>query len=74
MNKYYRSANLFVNLYEKEHGKHLQARNIRSVCQGKRNHVNNLKFEYISQEEFNNIKHKSPELVMGDFFKLKEIA
>lgn len=68
MNKYYRSANLFVTMYEKEYGKHLQARNIRSVCQGKRNHVNNLKFEYISQEEFNNIKHKSPELVVGDFF------
>lgn len=73
-NKYYRSANLFVSEYEKEYGKHLQARNIRSVCQGKRNHVNNLKFEYITQEEFNNIKLETPELVVGDFFKLKKIA
>ena len=73
-NKYYRSANIFVSKYEEEYGKHLQARNIRSVCQGKRNHVNNLKFEYITQEEFNNIKLKTPDLVVGDFFKLKEIA
>ena len=73
-NKYYRSANLFVSKYEEEYGKHLQARNIRSVCQGKRNHVNNLKFEYITQEEFNNIKLKTPDLVIGDFFKLKETA
>ena len=73
-NKYYRSANLFASEYEKEYGKHLQARNIRSVCQGKRNHVNNLKFEYITQEEFNNIKLETPELVVGDFFKLKKIA
>ena len=58
----------------REYGKHLQARNIRSVRQGKRNHVNNLKFEYITQEEFNNIKLETPELVVGDFFKLKTIA
>ena len=67
-------TNIFVSKYEEEYGKHLQARNIRSACQGKRNHVNNLKFEYITQEEFNNIKLKTPDLVVGDFFKLKETA
>lgn len=73
-NEYYRSTNLFVSTYEEKYGKHLQARNIRSVCQGNRNHVNNLQFEYITQEEFNNIKLETPELVIGDFFKLKETA
>ena len=73
-NKYYRNANFFVSKYEEEYGKHLQARNIRLVCQGKRNHVNNLKFEYITQEDFNNFKLKTPELVIGEFFKLKETA
>ncbi len=73
-NKYYRSINIFVSEYEKEYGKHLQVRNIRSVCQGKINHVNNLKFEYITQEEFNNTKLATPELVFGEFFKLRETA
>ena len=65
---------IFVSEYEKEYGKHLQVRNIRSVCQGKINHVNNLKFEYITQEEFNNTKLATPELVFGEFFKLRETA
>lgn len=72
--KYYRGSKLFVEEYEKQFGKQLCERNIRSVCSGKRNHVNNLKFEYITQEEFNNIKSKNPELAIGEFFKLKEVA
>jgi predicted transcriptional regulator len=72
--KYYRGSREFVEVYEKEYGKRLNSRNIRHVCEGKRNHVNNLKFEYITQEEFNNIKSTTPELVIGEFFKLKEIA
>lgn len=72
--KYYRCSTDFVNEYEKKYGKRLNARNIRHVCEGKRNHVNNLKFEYITQEEFNNIKSVTPELVVGEFFKLKEIT
>lgn len=72
--KYYRCSTEFVQEYEKEYGKHLNARNIRAVCEGKRNHVNNLKFKYITQEEFNNIKSVTPELVIGEFFKLREIA
>lgn len=69
--KYYRNGKVFVEEYEREFGKHLQERNIRSVCEGKRNHVNNLKFEYITQEEFNNIKSKTPDIAIGEFFKLK---
>lgn len=72
--KYYRGSREFVEEYEKEYGKKLDARNIRHVCEGKRNHVNNLKFEYITQEEFNNIKSTTPDLVIGECFKLKEIA
>ena len=72
--KYYRGSTEFVDEYEKQYGKHLDSRNIRKVCEGKRNHVNNLKFEYITQAEFNSIKSKTPELVIGEFFKLKEIA
>lgn len=72
--KYYRCSTEFVQEYEKEYGKRLNARNIRAVCEGKRNYVNNLKFEYITQEEFNNIKTATPELVIGEFFKLKETA
>ena len=63
-----------IEKYEKEYGKKLDARNIRHVCESKRNHVNNLKFEYITQEEFNNIKSTTPELVIGECFKLKETA
>ena len=72
--KYYRCSTDFVQEYEKEYGKRLNARNIRAVCEGKRNYVNNLKFEYITQEKFNDIKLKTPELVIGEFFKLKETA
>lgn len=72
--KYYRNSKVFVEEYEREFGKHLQERNIRSVCEGKRNHVNNLKFEYITQEEFNNIKSKAPDIAIGEFFKSKQIA
>lgn len=69
--KYYRCSNLFVSKYEEEYGKRLSARNIRSVCLGKRNHVNNLKFKYITQEEFNTVKSQFPDLVIGEFFTLK---
>lgn len=72
--KYYRSSKTFVKEYENNFGKHLQDRNIRSVCEGKRSHVNNLRFEYITQKEFNNIKAATPELAIGEFFKLKESA
>lgn len=69
--KYYRHSGIFVFEYEKEYGIKLNARNIRSVCEGKRNHVNNLNFEYITQGEFNNIKSTNPDLVYGEYFKLK---
>ena len=42
---YHRSATKFVEYYQSLTGKKLCARNIRSVCTGKRNHVNNMKFE-----------------------------
>lgn len=69
---YYRSSKVFVREYEEDFGKHLQERNIRSVCEGKRTHVNNLKFEYITQEEFNDIKTKTPDIAIGEFFKLNK--
>lgn len=69
--KYYRHSGIFISEYEKEYGIKLNARNIRSVCEGKRNHVNNLNFEYVTQEEFNNVKTSNPNIVFGEYFKLK---
>ena len=69
-NCYYRNAKTFVRYYEKEFGKKLCERNIRSVCQGKRNHVNNMRFEYITQQEFNQIKSIDNQHVFGDCFTL----
>lgn len=65
---YHRSATKFVEYYQSLTGKKLCARNIRSVCTGKRNHVNNMKFEYITQELFNQLKEKYPDKVYGELF------
>ena len=65
---YHRSATKFVEYYQSLTGKKLCARNIRSVCTGKRNHVNNMKFEYITQEQFNQLKEKCPDKVYGELF------
>ena len=65
---YHRSATKFVEYYQSLRGKKLCARNIRSVCTGKRNHVNNMKFEYITQEQFNQLKEKCPDKVYGELF------
>ena len=58
----------FVEYYQSLTGKKLCARNIRSVCTGKRNHVNNMQFEYITQEQFNQLKEKYPDKVYGELF------
>ena len=71
-NEVFRSSRYFVDDYLIKHGVKLQGRNIRSVCNGKRNHVNNLHFQYITREEFNTIKSQSPELAFGDYFILPE--
>ena len=65
---YHRSATKFVEYYRSLTGKKLCARNIRSVCTGKRNHVNNMKFEYITQEQFNQLKEEYPNKVYGELF------
>lgn len=65
---YHRSVTKFVEYYQSLTGKKLCARNIRSVCTGKRNHVNNMKFEYITQEQFNQLKEKYPDKVYGELF------
>lgn len=65
---YHRSATKFVEYYQSLTGKKLCARNIRSVCTDKRNHVNNMKFEYITQEQFNQLKEKYPDKVYGELF------
>ena len=65
---YHRSATKFVEYYKELFGKELCARNIRSVCLGKRNHVNNMKFEYVTQEQFNKYKIEMPEKVYGELF------
>lgn len=65
---YHRSATKFVEYYQSLTGKKICARNIRSVCTGKRNHVNNMKFEYITQEQFNQLKEKYPDKVYGELF------
>ena len=65
---YHRSATKFVEYYQSLTGKKLCARNIRSVCTGKRNHVNNMKFKYITQELFNQLKEKYPDKVYGELF------
>lgn len=65
---YHRSAEKFTEYYEKLTGKKLCSRNIRSVCLGKRNHVNNMKFEYITQEQFNKLKQEIPDKVYGELF------
>lgn len=65
---YHRSSTKFVEYYQSLTGKKLCDRNIRSVCTGKRNHVNNMKFEYITQEKFNQLKEKYPDKVYGELF------
>lgn len=65
---YHRSSTKFVEYYQSLTGKKLCDRNIRSVCTGKRNHVNNMKFEYITQEQFNQLKEEYPDKVYGELF------
>lgn len=65
---YHRSATKFVEYYQSLTGKKLCDRNIRSVCTGKRNHVNNMKFKYITQEQFNKLKEEYPDKVYGELF------
>lgn len=65
---YHRSSTKFVEYYQSLTGKKLCDRNIRSVCTGKRNHVNNMKFKYITQEQFNQLKEEYPDKVYGELF------
>ena len=46
------------------YGKKLSGTNIRSVCAGKRHHVNNLHFSFITKEEFNKQKQDNPDMVV----------
>ena len=66
--KYYHSTTLFVDEYQKLYGKKLTNSNIRSVCIGKRHHVNNLHFSFITKEEFNKQKQNNPDMVVGNLF------
>lgn len=66
--KYYHSTTLFVDEYYQMYGKKLSGSNIRSVCVGKRHHVNNLHFSYITKEEFNKQKQNNPDMVVGNLF------
>ena len=66
--KYYHSTTLFVNEYYQMYGKKLTSSNIRSVCIGKRHHVNNLHFSFITKEEFNKQKQNNPDMVVGNLF------
>ena len=67
--KYYHSTTLFVDEYYQMYGKKLSGSNIRSVCVGKRHHVNNLHFSFITKEEFNKQKQDNPDMVVGNLFK-----
>ena len=66
--KCYHSTTLFVDEYYQTNGKKLSSKNIRSVCVGKRHHVNNLHFSFITKEEFNKQKQNNPDMVVGNLF------
>lgn len=38
------------------------------TCAGKRHHVNNLHFSFITKEEFNKQKQNNPDMVVGNLF------
>ena len=70
LDKYYHDAGLFVEVYSNETGQELQYWAVSEACRGKKKSYNNLHFSYISREEFNHIKSKSPEKSVGEFFKI----
>lgn len=70
LDKYYHDAGLFVEVYSNETGQELQYWAVSEACRGKKKSYNNLHFSYISREEFNYIKSKSPEKSVGEFFKI----
>lgn len=65
----YHSTTLFVDEYKEINGLNIDGSNIRAVCNGKRNHVRNLHFRYITKQEFNQIKSETPHLAVGNYFK-----
>lgn len=51
-------------------GKHLLKSCLCVVCKGKSKSTNGFHFEYISKEDFNEIKRKTPNKAFGDYFDL----
>ena len=50
------------------YGKHLDSRNISTVCHERQKTTKGLTFKFISRSEFNHIKYETPEKAFGDFF------
>lgn len=69
LDKYYRDSETFIE--ERSHmGEHYTGSCILDVCRGKQSHHHHLHFQFISKEEFNQIKSESPEKAVGEYFKL----
>ena len=67
-NEVFRSSTICEKHIINIHNIKVISRNIRSVCNGKRNMCGGLHFRHISKQEFNTIKSQSPELAFGDYF------
>lgn len=64
----FKSASMLSNISKQMYGKTLNNKNVSAVCHGIQKTCMGLKFRFISKEEFNKIKQKTPEKAFGDFF------
>lgn len=68
LDKYYHNRRVFADSYFEDFGKRLGQSDIGAVCLGKKKHVNNLHFKFITRNEFNNLKETCENKTVGDYF------
>lgn len=70
---YFRSAVYFTKYYNEKYNIYINSGCVRNCCTGKQLHTHNLHFQYITREEFNQIKSNplTSHLVYGDFFNIQ---
>lgn len=66
--KVFKNAKLIQAISDEIYGKHLDSRNISTVCHERQKTTKGLTFKFISRSEFNRIKRETPEKAFGDFF------
>lgn len=66
----FRNAKIAQSISDELYNKHLDSRNISTVCHGKEKATKGFRFKFIPRSEFNRIKEEIPEKAFGDYFFL----